>query len=114
MSSSTRVSSSTGLPDDASAAPRGIVPSPWRRTWLRFRQQRLGYWSLMILASLFVLSLLGEVLSKHRPLLEIERYSARFGDKLVVRDLNLSIACGERVALVGESGSGKSVTALSI
>jgi len=34
------------------------------------------------------------VTSNDRPLLEIERFSARFGDKLAVRDLNLSIACG--------------------
>jgi len=54
------------------------------------------------------------VTSNDRPLLQIERFSARFGDKLAVRELNLSIARGERVALVGESGSGKSVTALSI
>jgi microcin C transport system ATP-binding protein len=47
-------------------------------------------------------------------LLEIEQFSVRFGDTFAVRDLNLSIARGERVALVGESGSGKSVTALSI
>ena len=49
-----------------------------------------------------------------QPLLEIDRFSVRFGDKVAVQDLSLSIARGERVALVGESGSGKSVTALSI
>src|SRR6201747_1741092 len=48
------------------------------------------------------------------PLLQLEGLSIGFGDKTVVRDLNLSIGRGERVALVGESGSGKSVTALSI
>ncbi|WP_341312630.1 dipeptide ABC transporter ATP-binding protein [Paraburkholderia sp. IMGN_8] len=50
----------------------------------------------------------------NQPLLEIDRFSVRFGDKTAVHELNLSIARGERVALVGESGSGKSVTALSI
>src|SRR5471032_2525440 len=48
------------------------------------------------------------------PLLQLDGLSIGFGDKTVVRDLNLSIGRGERVALVGESGSGKSVTALSI
>ncbi|HEV3105561.1 MAG TPA: dipeptide ABC transporter ATP-binding protein [Trinickia sp.] len=50
----------------------------------------------------------------NKPLLSIENFSIAFGDKQVVRDLNLAIGRGERVALVGESGSGKSVTALSI
>ncbi|WDD91108.1 dipeptide ABC transporter ATP-binding protein [Burkholderia sp. FERM BP-3421] len=48
------------------------------------------------------------------PLLEIDRFSVRFGEKVAVQELSLSVARGERVALVGESGSGKSVTALSI
>jgi microcin C transport system ATP-binding protein len=50
----------------------------------------------------------------NKPLLEIDRFSVRFGEKVAVQELSLSIARGERVALVGESGSGKSVTALSI
>jgi microcin C transport system ATP-binding protein len=48
------------------------------------------------------------------PLLSIENLSISFGAKQCVRELNLAIARGERVALVGESGSGKSLTALSI
>ncbi|MGA3250889.1 MAG: ATP-binding cassette domain-containing protein, partial [Paraburkholderia sp.] len=44
----------------------------------------------------------------NKPLLEIDRFSVRFGEKVAVQELSLSIARGERVALVGESGSGKS------
>lgn len=47
-------------------------------------------------------------------LLQLEDVSIAFGEKLVVRNLNLELRAGERVALVGESGSGKTVTALSI
>ncbi|HEY3599463.1 MAG TPA: ABC transporter permease [Paraburkholderia sp.] len=76
MSSSTPVSSSTAwTAESALAAPPASV-SPWERTWLRFRQQRLGYWSLLIFGTLFVLSLLGEVLSNDRPL--IVRYEGHY------------------------------------
>jgi microcin C transport system permease protein len=42
--------------------------SPGRRTWLRFKQDRRGYWSLIIFLILFVISLLAEVISNDRPL----------------------------------------------
>jgi microcin C transport system permease protein len=42
--------------------------SPWRRVWLRFKQNRRGYWSLVIFMVLFVISLLAEVVSNDKPL----------------------------------------------
>src|SRR6185312_4614383 len=68
MSSSTPVSNSTAWTAEAAGAPVAS-PSPWRRTWLRFKGQRLGYWSLLIFVALFVLSMLGEVLCNDKPLL---------------------------------------------
>jgi len=51
-------------------APLQLSPSvsPWRRIWLRFKQNRRGYWSLVIFGILFVLSLMAEVLSNDKPL----------------------------------------------
>ena len=50
-------------------------------------------------------------------LLSYQNLSVSFGsgrrEKFAVRDLNLDIGIGERVALVGESGSGKTLTALA-
>ncbi|MDO9217925.1 MAG: ABC transporter permease [Lacisediminimonas sp.] len=46
--------------------------SPGRRVWLRFRQSRRGYWSLLIFVVLFGLSLMAEVISNDRPL--VARY----------------------------------------
>lgn len=37
----------------------------------------------------------------------IERVSKRFGDRLVLNELNLNLNEGERVALIGQNGSGK-------
>ncbi|HCT14242.1 ATP-binding cassette domain-containing protein [Corynebacterium nuruki] len=55
----------------------------------------------------------------HRPpypphagsVLDLIDLTASYGDRTAVRDLDLSLAAGETVALVGESGSGKSTTA---
>ncbi len=76
MSSSTPASNSTAWTADQSGATHVASPSPWRRTWLRFKRQRLGYWSLVIFVSLFVISLFGEVLSNDRPL--IVRYDGHY------------------------------------
>jgi microcin C transport system permease protein len=43
--------------------------SPGHRAWLRFRRNRLGYWSLLVFGTLVVLSLFAEVLSNDRPLI---------------------------------------------
>ncbi len=51
----------------ASTPPKS--PSPGRRAWLRFRRNRLGYWSLLAFCTLVILSLLAEVISNDRPLL---------------------------------------------
>ncbi len=55
----------------------------------------------------------------HRPpypahagsVLDLVDLTASYGGRTAVRDLDLSLAAGETVALVGESGSGKSTTA---
>jgi microcin C transport system permease protein len=52
-------------------APDAAIPvsaSPWRRVWLRFRQNRLGYWSLIIFTVLFAISLMAELVSNDKPL----------------------------------------------
>lgn len=70
MSSSTPVSSSTGWTGESVSSPelaRSI--SPGRRVWLRFKSQRLGYWSTIVFVVLFAISLLGEVLANDRPLI---------------------------------------------
>ena len=49
--------------------------SPGRRIWLRFRQNRRGYWSLVIFVILFVMSLGAELLSNDKPL--VARYNGQ-------------------------------------
>ncbi|MGJ7578821.1 ABC transporter permease [Variovorax sp. RHLX14] len=67
MSGWTHVSSST--------SPVTVSPSPGRRAWLRFRRNRLGFWSLVVFTTLVVLSLFAEVLSTDKPL--IVRYEGQ-------------------------------------
>jgi microcin C transport system permease protein len=54
----------------ASAAALGALtsPSPARRAWIRFRRNRLGFWSLLVLSALVGLSLVAELVSNERPL----------------------------------------------
>ncbi|HWS04835.1 MAG TPA: ABC transporter permease [Burkholderiaceae bacterium] len=53
----------SGSTDAVSASP-----SPGKRAWLRFRRNRLGYWSLLVFVAMVVASLFAEVLSTERPL----------------------------------------------
>ncbi|WP_368623147.1 ABC transporter permease [Paraburkholderia sp. BR13444] len=75
MSSSTPASNSTAWTAEAPVAPAAPV-SPWRRTWLRFKSQKLGYWSLIIFVALFVVSLAGELLANDKPL--VVRYDGHY------------------------------------
>ena len=45
----------------------------------------------------------------HEPLIRIEQLSVDFGRHEVLRDIDLSIARGETLAIIGESGCGKTV-----
>jgi microcin C transport system permease protein len=57
------------------------MSSPARRAWRRFRSNRLGYWSLLILAVLFALSLAAELISNSKPL--VVRYEGHWYFPLV-------------------------------
>jgi microcin C transport system permease protein len=51
--------------------------SPGRRIWLRFKQSRRGYWSLIIFVVLFAISLMAELVSNDKPII------ARYNGELV-------------------------------
>ncbi|WP_080945396.1 ABC transporter permease [Delftia tsuruhatensis] len=70
------VVSGTGLPGAGAPAPLAAAAvSPARRAWLRFRRNRLGYWSLVAFCVMVVLSLGAELISNDRPL--VVRYEGR-------------------------------------
>ena len=47
---------------------RSASISPAKRAWLRFKKNKLGFWSLLIFSTLVLLSLFAEVLSNDKPL----------------------------------------------
>ncbi|WP_454859787.1 dipeptide ABC transporter ATP-binding protein [Promicromonospora soli] len=49
-----------------------------------------------------------------RPLLSVRGLNVAYGDTPVVRDVDLDVARGERVAIVGQSGSGKSTVVAAL
>ncbi|QFY42701.1 ABC transporter permease [Candidatus Methylospira mobilis] len=55
-------------PEQASSRTFTQSVSPGRRLWLRFKSQRLGYWSLVVFLSVYGLSLAGELISNDKPL----------------------------------------------
>ena len=58
-----------------SPAATPISLSPSRRAWLRFKRNRLGYWSLLIFCALVLVSLCAELGSNDKPL--IVRYEGQ-------------------------------------
>ena len=55
--------------DAASAAARAKPMSPNQRAWARFKRNRIGTWSLWIMAAALVVSALAEFISNDRPLI---------------------------------------------
>ena len=59
-----------------SSAPSPASLSPGRRAWLRFKQHRMGYWSLVLFGILLALCLFAELLSNDKPL--VARYNGHW------------------------------------
>ncbi len=57
--------STNGHPDRNASS---VSLSPSRRAWLRFKRNRLGYWSLLIFCALVLVSLCAELVSNDKPL----------------------------------------------
>ncbi|ADV00410.1 ABC transporter permease [Alicycliphilus denitrificans] len=58
-----------------SSSTDSVSLSPARRAWLRFKRNRLGFWSLVVFCTLVVVSLGAELVSNDRPL--IVRYEGQ-------------------------------------
>lgn len=54
------------MAEPISSAPNPAL-SPRRRVWRRFRQHRLGYWSLILFVSVFAFSLCAELVCNDKP-----------------------------------------------
>jgi microcin C transport system permease protein len=60
----------------ATTLAASVSASPARRAWLRFKRNRTGFWSLIVLLVLFVVSLGAELVSNDKPL--IARYNGQW------------------------------------
>ena len=60
---------------DSTQPQAPVSASPSRRAWLRFKRNRLGFWSLIVFCALVLLSLGAELISNDRPL--IVRYEGQ-------------------------------------
>ena len=69
MSNSIETQPGEGEGGGAAREAASVGASPSRRAWMRFKRNRLGYWSLLAFCILVVLSLFAEVISNDRPLL---------------------------------------------
>jgi len=56
-------------PIDGRPLKEAVHLSPGRRAWLRFKRNRLGFWSLVLFGIVLVLSLFAELISNDRPLI---------------------------------------------
>ncbi len=50
----------------------------------------------------------GDLPESGKDVLQLEKLSVGYGDRVLLRDVSLSIRQGERIALIGENGTGKS------
>ena len=83
-------------------SPASISPS--RRAWLRFKQHRLGFWSLILFSLLVLISLGAELVSNDKPLLA--RYEGHGGVHEASRR-GLPISYSGRVREVCPGGRGE-------
>ncbi|CAN0621856.1 putative oligopeptide ABC transporter membrane subunit YejE [Burkholderia multivorans] len=68
--------SQAAVPSRLDAARARVSPSPARRVWRRFTQQRLGYWSFVIFVAAFAASLAAPLWSNDKPL--VVRYDGHY------------------------------------
>jgi microcin C transport system permease protein len=73
MAIGVRMTASTNGHPDRNAGSVSLSPS--RRAWLRFKRNRLGYWSLLIFCTLVLVSLCAELVSNDKPL--VVRYEGQ-------------------------------------
>jgi len=55
-----------------------------------------------------------ESLLEQKPLVEVQDLTVRFGQQMILRDINLKIPAGQTIVILGESGCGKTVLMKSL